>query len=248
MVSFAWRRYFLVIALLLIHPIVQADPIQTRRYQNRGVDPETNQERYLEETTERVDAGQAVEGRVIYRIPPGTIVARKQIHFGPHPAKPSFRFDDERDGYAKGVTVEGDTVTVYFRPTGGGPFQSKVLKIPEPVVIDAGVHYFIQAHWQTLIQGDPLAFNFVIPRRLDYYRLQITRTDPEQKGPETRVRFDIKPANLWLSLGSGITGWGTTRLTYDVKTREPLEYEGVSLIHDENGKSYPVKGIYHYPP
>ncbi len=244
------KRYHFVITVVLLFTGrgIHADALKTLSYQSQAFDLKSNSARYVEEYREISQGGQLTEAQALYRVSSGKIVARKRLFFQGELWKPSLRFEDERDGYTKGIEFEGDTMRIFFRKTRGEPFQEKRLKVPAPVVVDAGIHYFIRNNWRQLMRGEPLGFNFVVPRRLDFYKLRIEKTGEEKKGGRGWVRFEIKPDNFWLSLGSGVTGWGLTRFKYDAQTRQLVEYEGVSLIHDEKGQSYPVKSIYRHSP
>ncbi|MBF0277938.1 MAG: hypothetical protein HQM13_09115 [SAR324 cluster bacterium] len=219
---------------------------QNNDYKANALDAITGELRYTEEYREGWNKGRLQNATVIYRIPSGKVVAQKDLAFDSEFVQPSFRFEDLRDGYLKGVQVSKSKYRVFYRLKGKESIKEEILEIPSPVVLDAGIHYFILQHWNMLIAGHDLIINFVVPKQLDYYKLRISKREINAVSQQSVVQFEIKPDNFLLGLAAGVVGNGSNVMIYDLRTQKIVGYQGVSAIHDKQGKSFAVNVDYQY--
>lgn len=186
------------------------------------------------------------QGIATYTDPSGDKLAIKRFTFQKHLYQPNFKFEDYRDGYTTSVIRNGESFRVSFKESQSNPLKEKTLKIPEPVVVDFGIHFFVLSEWDKLIAGEDVQLTYVVPKNLDYYRMVIGKIQIDEGNIKTQVVFKLRPKNPFLNLISNVVSSGITFLTYDVETKKFLQYNGVSLIRDVSGKNYSVRSVYHY--
>ena len=155
------------------------------------------------------------------------------LDFSRDPWKPSYRFRDFRDGYEERSETARDTVRLVHRKQRDATPRTRVLTPPVPSVVDGGFVPFIRAHWDALMAGTPVAFDFVAVSRLSHYGFEAVRT---ADAPPGRVAFTVRPRNPVLrALVTPI------RVEHDPVTRSMLAYEGTSNIRGPDGKPAHVR-------
>jgi hypothetical protein len=245
--SFLFLAFFIPIS---VSPILDTLAFNLSPFKSQAFDLEENRLQYTEifipET--RTEDNQSANAKSYYLDFSGNIVAKKYFSFLTAFGKPNYSFRDDIDGYSAGVESQGDKYRIYIKPSDEAPVEEKILKIPDPVVVDLGIHFYILKNWADLISGKQLVFNYIVPRRLDFFKLQIQKSIEIRDGKSRFISFQIQPNNFFLFAVNKLASIGKSQLKYNYTTRELLEYEGVSLIRNENGKSYKVKSYYSYPP
>jgi hypothetical protein len=174
-----------------------------------------------------------------YRDNTGNIIVRRTVDFSRDRIRPSFTLVDSRNGYREGAERIGDRIRVYSGGSADDPYQEAYLLVPEPAVVDAGFHFFVEQHFDRLMTGEKMKFYFVAPSQLDYYSFRVykDRSVTHQGRPAVLFKMDID--NFFLRLFVD-----PIRLTYDQETRQLRVYEGISNIYNEQGKSYKVKMVF----
>lgn len=186
------------------------------------------------------------QGIAIYADPSGNKLAIKRFTFFQHRYQPDFEFEDHRDGYSTGVIRSGEHFRIFFKPSRSKPLKEKVLKIPEPVVVDVGIHFFVLSVWDRLLAGEDVKLSYIVPKNLDYFRMEISKIPNDNSNIKTQAVFKVRPRNLFLNLVSNVVDSGITLLTYDIATKKILQYRGVSLIRNASGKNYSVQSVYEF--
>lgn len=190
---------------------------------------------YTEAFTDRFENGKHVATQTNYYGPGHELIAQRMLNFSTSRFAPDYTTEDLRSGYTEGAEVKGDKVRLFRRKDRGAVVEEKLLRIPQPYVIDGGFNQFIKANWTELQQGRELAFNFTVAAHLDYYALRAVRVD--ERNGEMTIR--IEPDQLvirWLA--------PAIYVHYDVKTRRIVSYEGKSNIAGERGTNPNIKLIY----
>ena len=176
---------------------------------------------------------------VLYQCPDGRPFARKQSRDDGNPQAPDFDLVDARVGYREGVRRSGDQREVYVQRSAAQPEQSDLLRLPVDGVIDTGFDVFAQAHWQALIRGDTLRFDFLVPSRRTFYAFKVSKVDLPVAPPGS-VTFRLASSSWLAFLLPHID------ISYDLTTQRLVRYEGLSSVRDVNtGKNYRVH--YEYP-
>lgn len=236
-----------ILLLTILLQFMVSQPVLGNKYSVEAFDIATGKPGYTEKYHEHWEGGKLVEANVTYRTPDGKVAARKVVTFHQDLSKPDYQFDDQRDGYLKGVKAEGNKFKIFYRLTSQEPVKETLISIPEPVVLDLGIHYFILKNWDKLMANNKKTFNFVVPKKLDFFKLSVTKIKEFQLNQKQMVQFEIKPNNFFVGLVAGVVGQGSNTMTYDKQTKKVMYYQGVSAIHDDKGASYEVKSNYHYP-
>ncbi len=210
-------------------------------YEGIALDKKTGLPLYKEQHEEIVENDKCVGLSTIYRDMRNTTIAKRTVSFRDKETIPNFRTEDMRDGYLEGARVSGDSVHLYWRRNLRSELNEKTLLIPEPAVVDAGFNNFVKLHWDELLEGSTLHFNFGAPVALDYYPFRIFKKSETMVQGRGRVEMQCDIDNFLVRLFVK-----PIILTYDVETRRLVEYQGISNINDSLGKSHVV--TIHYNP
>jgi hypothetical protein len=176
---------------------------------------------------------------VLYQCPDGRPFARKRSRDDGNPQAPDFDLFDARVGYREGVRRSGEQREVYVQRTAAQPEQADPLRLPADGVIDTGFDVFTQAHWDTLVRGDTVAFDFLVPSRRSFYAFKVGKVDLPT-APQGSITFRMASSSWLAFLLPHID------ISYDLTTRRLVHYEGLSNVRDvKTGKNYRVH--YEYP-
>lgn len=171
---------------------------------------------------------------VLYRCPGGQPFARKRVHGPIGGAVPDFDFYDHRDGYREGVSGRGGERRVYVQHGQAGSRQSSPLPARPNAVIDAGFDAYLRSHWDALGEGRDTNIAFLVPSRLAYIDLKIHVRDKTTASPPVR-QFHLS-LNAWYGFVAP-----SINVTYSMRDRRLLRFEGVSNIRDNQGDTQQVR-------
>jgi hypothetical protein len=176
---------------------------------------------------------------VLYECPDGRAFARKRSHDDGNAQAPDFDMIDARMGYREGVRRDGDRREVYVQRSAAQPEQADALKLPAGGVIDTGFDVFAQAHWDALVRGDTVRFDFLVPSRRTFFAFKVGKVDLPTAPPGS-ITFRMASSSWLAFLLPHID------ISYDLATRRLVHYEGLSNVRDvKTGKNYRVH--YEYP-
>lgn len=224
-------------------PALTASPEADFVYTGRGYFEGDTTPSYHEHYVLRLRGGEPVRVRTEYRERGGAIRAVRTLEFGAGRAawRPVYRFRDRATGYEEGADPRAGSssvvMRVYKREETGDPVREKILNVPAPVVVDGGFVPFLRAHWDTLMTGAHVPFNFVAVSHLDWFAMELSRDeDADREGAAAFVaqarhaalRFLIAPTRVW----------------FDPATRRMVEFRGRSNLHGAKGKTRPVRLLY----
>jgi hypothetical protein len=216
-------------------------------YSGFAFDLQTGAYLYSETHTETVRRGGPIRCEVVYADAEEEPIARKEIDFGTRPWTPSFRMEDERDGYVEGAEVYEDSVRLYTRERSSEPFRERTLLISSerPLVIDAGFNPFVRHFMSTMKPGDRVVFDFTAPHKLRTYRLRLRLTEETVFQGRQAAVFHLEVDNFLVRLFVD-----PIVLAYDIETRRILQYEGVTNVGNGSGKNYVARILFpdHYAP
>lgn len=176
---------------------------------------------------------------VLYQCPDGRAFARKRSRDDGNAQAPDFDLIDARVGYREGVRRNADQREVYVQRTAAQPEQADPLRLPVDGVIDTGFDVFAQAHWDALVRGDTVRFDFLVPSRRTFYAFKVSKVDLPVAPPGS-ITFRMASSSWLAFLLPHID------ISYDLTTRRLVRYEGLSNVRDvKTGKNYRVH--YEYP-
>jgi hypothetical protein len=211
------------------------DPIVTI-LTTSAVDVGTRKPVYIEERKQLDAPDRLGTWHFTYRDVEGKTIVQRQVDFAKSTVKPSFRLEDLRNGYAEGAELVGDKIRVFAGGSADKPYRERLLKVPEPAVVDAGFNFFVEKHWDALMKGEVLTFNFVAPSQLDYFRFRVSKSRDITHAQRQAVFLKMEVDQPFLRLFVD-----PIQLTYDKATRKLLVYDGISNISDGKGKTHRVR-------
>jgi len=191
---------------------------------------------YTEEYQEYSQNGLLQRATVTYFSPAGKVIADKEITFGNSVTAPNFMMKDRRDGYLEGMIQVGKKFKITFQKNRDSSPINTMIQPALPVVVDAGFHYFILKNWEALLDGKLLTFNFVVPSIQDFLKFEIMRVTSEKGDPPELIQFKTGVSHFLLK-----TFMEPILLTYHRNSRQLLEYEGLSNLNNDEGKSHNVR-------
>ncbi len=234
---------FLVLSSLVMSSLALSAPVaaeeQTVLRRAFAYAPDTNTLLYTEEHRETWQDGNIARSEVRYLGPDKQLLAEKTMDFRKNRLAPDFLLKDLRDGYQEGASLDGKHVRVTARRNADQPVKTRALKVPAPVVIDGGFNEFVMAHWNELLAGKTLQFQFVAPIEQDYFAFQVTPKKVRQRDGGGQLRLEMEPVSSLVRLFVG-----TVQLTYDVADRHLLQFEGMTNLNDAKGKSTIARLVY----
>ena len=210
--------------------IVQADAVSRIGY---AYDKQTGELLYSETHHEVMKNGRMIENRVTYKDSSGMVFAEKHIDFERSLTMPDFELVNEESGHVEGVRGSGGRLTVLFRAGSDASTREASVDTPENGIIDAGFDRFIEQNWSSLVSGEVLEREFLIPSQLEFYAFEISKSGTQPRG-EVVFRLQIKSMLLRMFVSPVF-------VHYDAESRTLLRYEGVSNIRDEQGRNLEVR-------
>ena len=229
----------IILSLFIFISSLGFNTIPDNSYSGYAIDVKSNRILYKENHEEFFEKGKHISTTTIFKNSSDVIIASRTIDFLKGYTTPSFRLSDNRDGSIEGAELRNDSVVLYSKKNARSKLAYKTLKVPSPFVIDGGFNYFIKNNWDLLSKGNVISFNFVVPALLDYYKFRISKTGETVISLKKAMVIKLEPDNFILrSIVNPII------ITYDLKTKRIITYEGISNISDEKGNNYIAKLIY----
>lgn len=172
---------------------------------------------------------------VLYRCPSGQPFARKLIQAAGPASAPDFDYLDGRDGYREGVRGANGQRDVYVQKNSQSPVKSEPLPAKAGAVIDAGFDAYVREHWDGLADKRGMQVPFLVPSRFGYMNLRIDGASDIQRDGET-VRHLRMSLDAWYGFVAP-----SIELTYSASDHRLRRFEGISNVHDAQGKSQTVR-------
>lgn len=228
-----------VVGWVTLVPATLADD-RFARYEGRAVDLESGTPLYDERHFVRLREEKVVE-RVVLYLCPGQLdqaFARKRMEVGPDPLRPSFEMRDARLGYAEGLREDQGRLEVFYQRDRTSPEEREALVLPAELVADAGFDEFVRKHWDELLRGDKVAFDFLVPSRLEYLSFKVRHLRQEKQAGRNAEVFR-------LSL-SGVLGWFLDGIDvwYASDDRALLRFDGLSNVRNPEGDNYTARILF----
>jgi hypothetical protein len=235
------KSSFAAIVLLGFPALCLSAGTETVTRRGEAFSPKTGRLLWLEEHRETWVDGRPEKSEVVYSSPDAKPFARKTLAFGRLRGIPDFRLEDSRDGYVEGAENDVKGVRLFCRRKAGKPIEAETHRSSPDLVADAGVEEYIRSNWDRLVAGEKLEFRFAVPYERDFFRFNVRKVDARRKDGKETVRFRLSLSNpLLRAVADPID------ITWDSAARRVVEYEGLTAINDERGKSTVAKVVYRY--
>lgn len=183
--------------------------------------------------------------RVLYYSPQGFRIAEKTLiaSGGDSPRnnpRPEVLQRDYRQGEQREIRRRGNRWEMRYRAPGSSAWETAALGDGAIDVIDAGFDAFVRRHWDRLVSGQPLAFDFASPlhgRAIELRARRVACRD-SQSG---RLCFRVDLAQPLLRFFAG-----DLYLEYGADSRRLLFFEGVVNLLDSRAESQRLQIDYRY--
>ena len=189
------------------------------------------------------EGGREIASTIRYYTPDGKEVGKKTLDYRADAYVPKFRFDLPGEGYAEGITSNGDPIELLKVDGKGKPEKQKRIQRQGFTAADSGFNHAVQDNLGKLAKGETVSFRFAVAGQLDSYRFKVSNVG-------TGV-FEGKPALKLLVQADSLLRFVAPdlHLLYDADSKRLLEYKGVSNIHDlATGKAYNARIAYFTKP
>jgi len=160
--------------------------------------------------------------------------------FRVHPYLPDYTFKDDRFGREDGVkNIEnGKSLETFAKPKSDSKFKTVKRSFDKILVSGQGLHTYIHKNLRELSTKEKSTdVLFLIPMNHKAYKFEIKR----MKITDQKVVFKVKIKNWFLSMFAP-----SLQVTYDLKSKRLLMFEGASNINSDDNKTQNVKIIYSY--
>ncbi len=230
-----------VFLLLNVMMILVAET-KTDKYIGTATDLKTGKIIYMEEHEARYVDDVNVSTVITYRDGKNIVIGKKDIFFDGSSPQVKFRREDYRFGTIESAEPSATGVRLSTKENSASEQKEKIVSIGAPIAIDAGLNNLVRNSWGDLQQGKKVSFNLAVPSQLDYFEFRVAKVREElvQNRKTIVVKFESDHWYIRLFVDPVIV-W------YDIETKRALQYEGISNIYDEKGKSYVVRVTFDKP-
>ena len=210
-----------------------ADGVLT--YSGQALDYDSGRFIYGERHFVRFSGGAPRDRVVLYTCADERPFARKVVSYAPGVFAPDFSLQDAISGVREGLGTLGTTRQVYFRRSAGQSEASAPLQRIEALVADAGFDEFVRDRWDTLLRGERVRFDFLLPSRLDIVSFKLRRLRSESVAGTPAEVFRLSLSGMWAFVAPHIDVY------YSSRDRVLLRYEGISNLRDASGDNYEAR-------
>ena len=192
-------------------------------YYRRGAPPASAQlfwyERWIKEE------GGLLRATHVHHAPDGRVVLRQSALHSPDYTLARFDSEQRQTGVKVQASVLGRG-RVRLERSSGSEHESVELQYRHPLVVGPTLYGFLRRHWDELISGRGVVFDYLSVERLDTYAFELRRVASDTE----TVSFEIAPSSWVLSLLVS-----PLRVVFDARTHQALRYEGPSPVLLESG-------------
>ncbi|MBI3381162.1 MAG: hypothetical protein HY019_04065 [Aquabacterium sp.] len=167
----------------------------------------------------------------------GREIARKTLDYRSNRTVPIYRMDIPAVRYAEGISSNSPQALVFKRD--GDKEERKALPLDDGLVAaDAGFNQLLQDQLDTIRKGETVKFGLIVAGHTNRYGFRAKKVDEQRVDGQTVLRVLVEPDSLLRLVVPAIA------LSYDLKTRRLLSYQGVSNIIDpDTSKVYKLISI-----
>lgn len=175
--------------------------------------------------------------RTEFRDTDGEVFAEREVICDSDMMVQRFDMQDHRIGYREQVTRAAQSMTLIKTPVEQDS-ESEIIRdsrIAE-VIVDAGFNSYVTRHWDKLLSGKTLRFEFASVDRLELLKLQVKHVGSASENGVAIERFEMNAANFIIRLLLD-----PIEVDYYADTRELFRYQGISNMKDAEGDNYSVR-------
>lgn len=232
-------KQLLPMALLVLAGAAHAQETTRYCFNGYGYTLDGGELRYIEHHEQVLVDGAPLRWDVTYYDTQGNVVATKHLDFSDHGTVPVYTFKIPADGYVEGITHE-DGWTMFRREGRQAERESEGFEITMPMAADSGFHPLVQRHFEELMAGETVEFEFAVSGRQSVLDLRAekvgTTTFEGEPAVVLRAELDMFLINFFVD---------PLLLTYDPQSKRLLEYRGIGNLHNAQGEVYPVRVSYY---
>lgn len=226
------RTILLCLAVIALNMTKAAAETRTTEFVGKAYDVETSELLYTEEHRLEQEDGVPRQETVRYVTPNGDQLAQKDMTYW-RPERPAYQLTVTDPARTEIVKPDNDGVSIESVEAGTLEWSEDAAS-----VIDGGFHYFIVDHFDTLLAGDTVDFQFLAPARVRWLALRVSAVDQT----DGQLMLELNVQNRVLS-------WviSDIELTYDIDTQRLLSYRGLTNLPKPGGGNYTANIAYQYP-
>ncbi len=175
--------------------------------------------------------------KTVFKDASGEVIAEREVVCDAEMMVQSFDMQDRRTGYREQVMRTGQSMTLIKTPVKQNS-ETEVISgssINE-VIIDAGFNSYVTRHWEALLSGKTMRFEFASVDRLDLLKLQVKHVGSSNENGFAIERFEMNAANFVIRLLLD-----PIQVDYYADSRELFRYQGISNMKDVEGGNYSVR-------
>lgn len=212
-----------------------------RQFTGRALHAETGRWLYNEEHRQVLREGRWWGGSIRYVSPTGELLAEKTLDFSQDRFIPLARTVYRASGFEERITrIDAQTVTM--ETLRGGQTKTRQVERAPVMAADSGFHAFIQERLPEIASGQTLQLAFGVISQHSTFRFRIRRTGTRTVAGQQQVLMVAEPDSLLRMLVDPL------EMVYDARTRDLLEYNGLSNLEDpQTGKPPRVRIVYEFP-
>lgn len=206
--------------------LTTAWPAQAARVIGYVRDTATQRYLYTEVHEQNIASdGAVLTGVTTYYDPQGREIARKTLDYRANRTVPVYRMDMPALRYAEGISSNTPQAVLFKRDR--DQEARKTLPLGDGLVAaDAGFNHLLQDQLTNIRQGDTVRFGLIVAGNTDRYRFRASKVDEQVVDGQTTLRILVEPDSMLRMLVQPIA------LTYNLKDRRLLSYQGTSNILD----------------
>lgn len=182
---------------------------------------------------------------VFYYAPEGDLIVEKTLKerdgtSGSRSALPNVTQIDRRHGEVREVQWQDGQWMIRYRANNDQAWKVSLRDARSVDVIDAGFDIYVRDHWDVLISGETLNFNFASPLHGRSIKLRAREVSCSQSGSEdTCIRVDVAQPLVRLFVED-------LNLTYNTVSRRLKSFKGIVNILDAQAHSQQLEIFYQY--
>lgn len=214
---------------------------ETLQFTGTAHDLKTNKVLFVERYDVQVDNGRWTSGTTKYLSPTGQPIAERKFDFSADRHMPMYTLDQTEPEYHEGITkIDRNKVDLFM--VRDGKRQSASLDRVKEMVADCGAQAYVVDHLDELQSGATLHFKLAVAGRVDSFALRASKVGDAQVDGRTGMRVRIELDSLLRLMLPPL------ELTIDPKSKQLLEYSGISNLKDPATKrAYSARIVYTYP-
>lgn len=213
---------------------------QSRQFVGRATHAGTGKWLYNEEHRQVLREGRWWGGSIRYVAPSGELLAEKTLDFSQDRFIPLSRTVFRTNGVEERIT-KIDAQTVTMETLRDGKTKTRQVDRAPVMAADSGFHAFIQSRLDDLVAGQTVQLAFGVISQHSSFKFRIRRTGMRTVGSQQQVLMVAEPDSLLRMLVDPLD------LVYDARTRDLLEYNGLSNLDDpQTGKPPKVRIVYEF--